>query len=74
MNGKKIIATAATAAGVAFPVQSLYNSGQQNRGFINSTVHLGVASAVGAAAIVGGNALSGGTINDVAKSIAKGFI
>lgn len=74
MTGKSLLATAAVTAGVAFPAKSLYNSGKENRGFINSTMHFSAASAVGAGVILGGNALSGGTIADVAKTIAKGFV
>lgn len=74
MNGKVILGTAVTAAGVAFPMKSLYNSGRDNRGFINSTFHFSAASAVGAGVALGGNAISGGAIGDVAKSIAKGVL
>ena len=72
MTGKSLLATAAVTAGVAFPLKSLYNSGQENRGLINSTFHVSAASAVGAGVIAGGNALSDGTIVNVAKQIAKG--
>ena len=59
---------AGTAVGAAFPMKSLYNSGQENRGVINTAVHLGVSAAVGAGA---GYATNLG-IMAIAGKIAKG--
>lgn len=57
-----------TAVGAAFPMKSLYNSGQENRGLISTGLHLGVAGAVGTAAGFGTNL----GVMAIAGKIAKG--
>lgn len=74
----KAITYGGVGAGALFPVKSLYNSGQENRGLINSTAHLAVGTAVGGA-VAGGAAYFGAGLNvlkdgpmEVAKKLAKG--
>lgn len=63
-----ISGVAGTAVGVAFPMKSLYNSGQENRGVVSTTAHLGISAAVGTGA---GYATNLG-IMAIAGKIAKG--
>lgn len=74
----KVITYGGIGAGAMFPVKSLYNSGQENRGVLNSAVHLAAGTAVGAGVAgtavyfgTGMNVLKDGPMN-VAKKIAKG--
>ena len=59
---------AGTVVGAAFPMKSLYNSGQENRGLISTGFHLGIAGAVGVGA---GYATNLGAMA-IASKIAKG--
>lgn len=65
---------ASTGVAVGMPISSLYTSGQENRGFINSAAHLAgatvVGGALGAGISIGTSALTG---MDIAKMIAKGM-
>ena len=44
-----------TVAGVAIPMNSLYTSGQENRGILNTAAHFAGASVVGGAVGYGTN-------------------
>lgn len=46
---------AGTVVGAAIPMSSLYTSGQENRGVLNTAVHLAGATAVGGAVGYGAN-------------------
>ena len=73
----KAIAYGGLGVGAMFPVKSMYNSGQENRGVISSTLHVAGATAVGGAIGFGADALSGGiassSIKNIAGKIAKGL-
>lgn len=67
----KAIAIGTTAVGATLPFKSLYTSGQENRGVINTGLHMAGASAIGAGIAFGGSALSGMNILEIATKIAK---
>ena len=67
----KAIAIGTTAVGATLPLNSLYTSGQENRGAINTTLHMVGAGAIGAGISFGGSAISGTNILQIASKIAK---
>ena len=66
----KAIAYGGLGVGTMFPVKSMYNSGQENRGFISSTLHVAGATAVGGAIGFGADAISGGIASNSVKNVA----
>lgn len=69
----KAIAYGGIGAGAMFPATSLYNSGEENRGVINTAAHLAVSGAVGGA--IGYGAIYGATtygMKNVGPEILEG--
>lgn len=67
----KAIAIGTTAVGAALPISSLYTSGQENRGIINTSLHAVGAGAIGTGLAFGGSVLSGANALELAAKIAK---
>lgn len=68
----KAIAYGGIGVGAMFPAKSLYNSGQEDRGLLNTAAHLAVGNAVGGA--IGYGAIYGATaygINKVGPEILE---
>lgn len=67
----KAIAYGGIGVGAMFPAKSLYNSGQEDRGIINTAAHLAVGGAVGGAIGYGASYLSEDIASGIAKAISK---
>ena len=67
----KAIAYSGIGIGAMFPAKSLYNSGQEDRGIVNTAAHLAVGGAVGGAIGYSANYLSKDIASGIAKAISK---